>query len=301
MMACGIEAVLTDTKPRDFVLATGVRPVGEPVHDLMLTVTIDTQLNIVAAEARSRSVPSASGGDRARLFELVGQSAQNFRKLALARLGDHLPHRPARNRKTRDEDPRVPRQGDPAPVRRAGAARLSRRSASKKRSKRRRSSAARCGWSRRRSTPAAAARAAASSSRARSTRSSSSRQILGMQLKTHQTGPEGQKVRRLLIEEGADIKKEYYVAALTDRATQKVALMALERRRHGHRGSGARHAREDHQGVRRPAGRPDRRARPTTRQRHRHPAAAFAAARRRAPSSTSATWRPTRRWPRSTR
>ena len=50
--------------------------------------------------------------------------------------------------------------------------------------------------------------------------------ILGMQLVTHQTGPEGQKVRRLLIEEGADIKKEYYVAALTDRATQKVAMMA---------------------------------------------------------------------------
>ena len=51
-------------------------------------------------------------------------------------------------------------------------------------------------------------------------------EILGMQLKTHQTGPEGQKVRRLLIEEGADIKKEYYVAAVTDRATQKVAIMA---------------------------------------------------------------------------
>jgi succinyl-CoA synthetase beta subunit len=51
-------------------------------------------------------------------------------------------------------------------------------------------------------------------------------QILGMQLKTHQTGPEGQKVRRLLVEEGADIRHEYYVAALTDRATQKVALMA---------------------------------------------------------------------------
>jgi succinyl-CoA synthetase beta subunit len=53
-----------------------------------------------------------------------------------------------------------------------------------------------------------------------------STEILGMQLKTHQTGPEGQKVRRLLIEEGADIKKEYYVAAVTDRATQKVAIMA---------------------------------------------------------------------------
>ena len=51
-------------------------------------------------------------------------------------------------------------------------------------------------------------------------------EMLGMQLKTHQTGPAGQKVRRLLIEEGADIKKEYYIAAVTDRATQKVALMA---------------------------------------------------------------------------
>jgi succinyl-CoA synthetase beta subunit len=50
-------------------------------------------------------------------------------------------------------------------------------------------------------------------------------QILGMQLVTHQTGPAGQKVRRLLVEEGADIKKEYYVAALTDRASQKVAMM----------------------------------------------------------------------------
>ncbi|MBK9625800.1 MAG: ADP-forming succinate--CoA ligase subunit beta [Rhodocyclaceae bacterium] len=50
-------------------------------------------------------------------------------------------------------------------------------------------------------------------------------QILGMQLVTHQTGPAGQKVRRLLIEEGADIKHEYYVAALTDRASQKVAMM----------------------------------------------------------------------------
>ena len=50
-------------------------------------------------------------------------------------------------------------------------------------------------------------------------------EILGMQLITHQTGPEGQKVRRLLIEEGADIKKEYYVSAVTDRATQKVAMI----------------------------------------------------------------------------
>jgi succinyl-CoA synthetase beta subunit len=51
-------------------------------------------------------------------------------------------------------------------------------------------------------------------------------QILGMQLKTHQTGPEGQKVRRLYIEDGADIQKEYYVSMVTDRASQKVAVIA---------------------------------------------------------------------------
>jgi succinyl-CoA synthetase beta subunit len=50
--------------------------------------------------------------------------------------------------------------------------------------------------------------------------------ILGMQLKTHQTGPEGQLVRRLLIEDGADIKKEYYVGLLTDRESQSVVIMA---------------------------------------------------------------------------
>jgi succinyl-CoA synthetase beta subunit len=53
-----------------------------------------------------------------------------------------------------------------------------------------------------------------------------SKKILGMQLKTHQTGPEGQKVRRLLLEEGADIKKEMYVGMVVDRGTQRVVLMA---------------------------------------------------------------------------
>jgi len=51
-------------------------------------------------------------------------------------------------------------------------------------------------------------------------------QILGMQLVTHQTGPSGQMVRRLLIEEGADIKKELYVGLVVDRVTQKVTVMA---------------------------------------------------------------------------
>jgi len=52
------------------------------------------------------------------------------------------------------------------------------------------------------------------------------KEILGMQLKTHQTGPEGQKVRRLLVEEGADIKKEMYAGMVVDRGTQRVVLMA---------------------------------------------------------------------------
>src|ERR1700675_1364314 len=52
------------------------------------------------------------------------------------------------------------------------------------------------------------------------------RQILGMQLVTHQTGPQGQKVRRLLVEEGAAISKELYIGMVVDRGTQRVCLMA---------------------------------------------------------------------------
>src|SRR4051812_27515844 len=47
-----------------------------------------------------------------------------------------------------------------------------------------------------------------------------------MQLVTHQTGPEGQKVRRLLVEEGADIRKELYIGMVVDRGSQRVVLMA---------------------------------------------------------------------------
>ena len=53
-----------------------------------------------------------------------------------------------------------------------------------------------------------------------------SKKILGMNLVTHQTGAQGQKVRRLLIEEGADIAKELYIGMVVDRGTQRVVLMA---------------------------------------------------------------------------
>jgi len=52
--------------------------------------------------------------------------------------------------------------------------------------------------------------------------------ILGMNLVTHQTGPEGKKVRKLLIEEGLEIEKELYLSLLPDRATATVVVMASE-------------------------------------------------------------------------
>ncbi|MGM0844583.1 MAG: ADP-forming succinate--CoA ligase subunit beta [Bacillota bacterium] len=53
-------------------------------------------------------------------------------------------------------------------------------------------------------------------------------ELLGKTLVTHQTGPEGKEVKRLLVEEGCDIKKEYYVGLVLDRATSQVVLMASE-------------------------------------------------------------------------
>jgi succinyl-CoA synthetase beta subunit len=50
--------------------------------------------------------------------------------------------------------------------------------------------------------------------------------ILGMTLVTHQTGPEGKEVKRLLVEEGAPIKDELYIGLVVDRATQRVTVMA---------------------------------------------------------------------------
>ncbi|GLX68467.1 ADP-forming succinate--CoA ligase subunit beta [Paenibacillus glycanilyticus] len=53
-------------------------------------------------------------------------------------------------------------------------------------------------------------------------------EILGKVLVTHQTGPEGKEVKRLLIEQGCDIKKEYYVGVVIDRGTGRVTMMASE-------------------------------------------------------------------------
>lgn len=50
--------------------------------------------------------------------------------------------------------------------------------------------------------------------------------ILGMTLVTHQTGPQGQVVRRLLVEKGADIRTEFYAGMVVDRSSRRVCLMA---------------------------------------------------------------------------
>ncbi|WP_298828496.1 ADP-forming succinate--CoA ligase subunit beta [uncultured Planococcus sp.] len=54
------------------------------------------------------------------------------------------------------------------------------------------------------------------------------KELLGKVLVTHQTGPEGKEIKRLLIEEGSDIKKEYYVGLVLDRQTSRVTLMGSE-------------------------------------------------------------------------
>jgi succinyl-CoA synthetase beta subunit len=53
-------------------------------------------------------------------------------------------------------------------------------------------------------------------------------ELLGKQLVTHQTGPEGKEVKRLMVEEGCDIEKEYYIGLVLDRAASKVVMMASE-------------------------------------------------------------------------
>jgi hypothetical protein len=85
-----LEAELVDTKGGDFQLATGVRKAGDPVHDMRLTITIDTHLNIVAADAQSRWVPYPGHCDQIGpdYRKLVGLNlTQDFRRHLRERLG----------------------------------------------------------------------------------------------------------------------------------------------------------------------------------------------------------------------
>ncbi|MEF9996848.1 MAG: DUF2889 domain-containing protein [Burkholderiaceae bacterium] len=85
-----LEAVLIDTKSRDFSLATGVRPAGEPVHQMHLTLTIDSRLQVLDAWVRSARVPypgycDTIGDDYRQLIGL--NLARDFRRQVRERLG----------------------------------------------------------------------------------------------------------------------------------------------------------------------------------------------------------------------
>lgn len=85
-----LEAQLIDTKASDFVLAAGVRKAGEPVHEMCLSVTIDTHLNIVEAGAASPSVPYPGFCDviAPDYRKLIGLNlSQDFRRHVRERLG----------------------------------------------------------------------------------------------------------------------------------------------------------------------------------------------------------------------
>jgi hypothetical protein len=88
-----LEAALTDTKSRDFKLATGIRQAGEPVHQMRITLTIDTQLNVVDAHARSDATPYPGHCDTitADYRKLIGLNLlQDFRRHLRERLGGTL-------------------------------------------------------------------------------------------------------------------------------------------------------------------------------------------------------------------
>jgi hypothetical protein len=85
-----LEALLSDTKSKDFNLATGIRRAGDPVHEMTLRVTIDAQLTIHHAHAESHWVPypgycDTIGGD---YHKLVGLNlGRDFRRHVRERLG----------------------------------------------------------------------------------------------------------------------------------------------------------------------------------------------------------------------
>lgn len=85
-----IDATVSDTKTHETQRVGGIRPAGEPIHDLKLRLVVDTRMNILQSGAESRSVPypghCEAHGDR--YAQLVGLNLlQGFRRAATERLG----------------------------------------------------------------------------------------------------------------------------------------------------------------------------------------------------------------------
>lgn len=85
-----VDATISDTKTRDARMATGVRPAGEPIHDMLLRLVVDERFNIVEAGAQTRAMPypdlCAAYGDA--YGRLVGLNLlQGFRAALRERVG----------------------------------------------------------------------------------------------------------------------------------------------------------------------------------------------------------------------
>ena len=214
----------------------------------------------------------------------------------------HHPFRLSERPRSPDEDPRIPGQGTAAPAWRAGAARLPRlhraRSAGGGAEARRQRLGRQGADPRRRPRQGRRRQARALARRGRAA---------GRPDPGHAAQDAPDRPRRPEGAPPADRgRRRHQEGVLRRRADRPRHAEGGHdgqlRGRHGHRGSGAQDAREDHQGLRRPAGGPDRRAGAGARTRHRR----ARGHRRRRPStcsrsSTPATWTPTPRWPRSTR
>ena len=85
-----VEAELTDTKARDFQLATGMRRAGDPIHHMRLTITIDMRLNVTDAHVKMASVPYPGYCEaiEAGYRQLIGLNLlKDFRRSVRERLG----------------------------------------------------------------------------------------------------------------------------------------------------------------------------------------------------------------------
>src|SRR5438105_1160154 len=208
-----IEAHLLDTKNHDYHLKTGVRRAGQPIHDMWLRVTIDRSFTIHDALAAMDAVPYPGGCEKIppAYRKLIGLNLmRGFRKRVWELLGNvkgctHLTEM---------------LNGVPTPRGFPAMSVDEALDAAKKLGGKVWVVKAQIHAGGRGKGGGVKVAKSLDEVRARAS------EILGMQLITHQTAPEGQKVRRLLIEEGADIRKELYVGMVVDRGSQKVVLMA---------------------------------------------------------------------------
>ena len=211
--------------------------------------------------ARTRATGKPFQLDRCHALETTSETVRRYypRWYRGARVA------PTSDRRRR-EDPRVPGQGDLSQIRHAGAARHSGVFASTRRSRRREALGGPV-WVVKAQIHAGGRGKGGGVKLARSideVRDAAPGRSSACNSSRTRPGPRGQKVRRLLIEEGADIKKELYVGMVVDRGSQRVVLMASSEGGMDIEEVAAKTPEKHPQGLHRSGHRADRCARPTT-------------------------------------